>query len=145
VGDRSTHPTPRVPLKNLCPRDQNSPEFTDAYLDYFSEESQAVDDDTRCAGAFPKGFKDLLWVGDLDDLALVLGREPSAEAQRVLSSGGAVSLLPEYVSDGRLDIAWLTADQFWGGESQFSDDTRAVSLDAVVDDPGLDGIYFGVF
>lgn len=142
-GESSTlYPAPRPPRENLCPWDSDSPD--NKGLDAASNDFM---DDPRCSGSFAPmtGFKDHLWVGDVRDLALVLGREPSTAAQEMLKNGGAVSLPAEYVHDSTVDIAWLTADQVGLADGRYDSKVRTETLPAVVDPPGLRGIYFGVF
>lgn len=56
-----------------------------------------------------------LIAGDLDDLAVMLGEPANATSRATLAAGGAVSLYPQYLHDGRVTIdtvtsASLTAD-----------------------------------
>jgi hypothetical protein len=87
-----------------------------------------------------------LWVGDTADLALVLGREPSAAARHALETGGAVALYPQYVHDGRFTIDWWSDEQLakteWGRIPGVP--LRTETLPAVVDLPAHP-IFSGVF
>jgi len=61
---------------------------------------------TSCVPTFPYelGRNDHLYVGDADDLAVILGHSPSDEAVRMLERGGAIAFWPEYVAGGELTL-----------------------------------------
>ena len=141
--ENATIPLPTIPPQNLCPRDPRSPEFSTDSVD-----SIRAQRDERCQ-SYLRGLdyqSRHLLVGDAADLALVLGREPSAEATRTLASGGAVSLYPDYVHNDRFEISWWTPQQI---ERMVKDQhpgvpARTESLTAVVDEP-TNPIRFGAF
>ena len=140
---------PIVPPRNLCPASPGSPTHSDEVDLPGTPEYLAMLTDWRCQGAYPAmtGLTSAhIHVGDADDLALVLGRQPSAGALRALAEGGAVSLYPEYVENGRFIIQWWPAEQAtmatYGGQSGTA--IREESLAAVVELPEHP-ISFGVF
>ncbi len=129
-----------IPTQNICPMDIRSPQFE---LD-----SHAGDDDWRCQNPYVRssyGYSQLV-VGDTEDLALVLGRQPSAAAIQALGTGGAVSLYPEYVDDNTVSVSWFTRDQWSSGDVNLAGTrpSRTESLSAVIDEPSH-AINFGVF
>lgn len=91
------------------------------------------------------GDSTAVWTGSAADLAVLLGRAPSAAAQRALASGGAVSLLSDLVQDGHATLQWFTpkqyADSQGGGALPTGADgapirpVRSTRLPAVVDLP----------
>jgi putative ABC transport system permease protein len=76
----------------------------------------------------------------------VLGREPSAAAQRALSTGGAVSLYPEYIDDGKFSVSWWTPRQVWQlyTNQKAGTPVKTETVPAVVDKPAHP-TRFGVF
>ncbi len=143
ASDQETaHPMPWVPLENRCPADPLSPDFTG------EEQYEVTEMDWRCEGFFVYMMAPEfghITVGDIADLALILGSEPSAGAKRAVESGGAVSLYPQYVHDDTLTLGWMTMEQIeegaWFGDL---DSVRTDTLDAVVELPDHP-IQFGVF
>jgi hypothetical protein len=87
-----------------------------------------------------------IWIGDTGDLAMILGRAPSADAQRTLADGGAVSFYPTYINNHQHSIAWWSATQLADKATSATTQTpvRTETLDAVLDEPEHP-IYFGVF
>ena len=88
-----------------------------------------------------------IWTGTIDDLALILDAEVSAEAQRTLRAGGAVSLYPEYVrDDGTIQFDWVQASALYSASADGAEaaPVRTEMIDAVVQQPEHP-IYFGVF
>lgn len=137
-----------IPAQNLCPSNQRSPEYSPATEDATTPEGRAAQSDWRCQSSFPQisgpGF-DHLFVGNAESLAIVLGREPGAEAKRSLASGGAVSFYPEYVRNDRVSISWWKPSQ--ADLIRFRQGTgaplRTETLDAVVEQ-SEHPLYFGV-
>jgi hypothetical protein len=84
-------------------------------------ESTCEQSTNSCVPTFPYEFgrNDHLYVGDVDDLAVILGHAPSDEAARMLERGGAIAFWPEYVEGGELTLdTWSDAqvrDQVDGG------------------------------
>lgn len=140
---------PLVPDANLCPSSPASPEHSEAALDPSTPQYAALEDDWRCTTNFlnmGSGTGAHLLVGDAADLALVLDREPSAEAVRTLATGGAVSLYPNYVHNGQFSVAWFANDEeavSWQWRDEITP-TNVETMDAVVDEP-KHPIFFGVF
>jgi hypothetical protein len=148
-ADDDSTAVPMVAPANLCPTSPDSPEFTTAFDDQNSAEYRAAQKDPRCHIDFLSLSSDIgghLWIGNVDDLALVLGRKPSSEAQRMLSNGGAVALYPQYVHDGTFSINWWSNKQL--GSSEWGRipgvPLRTETLPAVVDLP-VHPVFFGVF
>ena len=143
-----TYPMPMIPPKNLCPNVPSSPEHTAELDDPLSESARAAQADWRCKDSFPwRSFGiDHIWVGDADDLALILGRAPGANAKRTLASGGAVSFYPAYVQDGQLAIAWWSTDQLAHGPvlDPEAKPAHTETLNAVIEQPEHP-LYFGLF
>lgn len=91
------------------------------------------------------GTPTAVWVGSSADLAVLLGRAPSAAAQQALASGGAVSLLSDLVQHDHIDLRWFTPKQLsenTGSGSIPTDEhdralraVRTKQLSAVVDLP----------
>ena len=100
---------------NLCPSDIHSPDYVDAFANPSSRQSLLLRTDPRCTTdntiSTSTDSYGHIWVGDRDDLVLVLGREPSAAATDTIAHGGAVSLHSAYVSGGMLSVDWWTAKQ----------------------------------
>jgi hypothetical protein len=73
----------------------------------------------------------------------LLGQHPSAAALRVLASGGAVSLYPQYVSGDIVTIDWWTQKQLNQGANITPDGKpdRSAKLSAVVDAPPHAGAF----
>lgn len=150
-------PWPSIPVENLCP---SNPESADYDPDVFDDPAsspgyrpamEALKSDWRCAAdnyyLFGIGNSPII-VADADELALLLGKKPSAAATEALRSGGAVSLWPDYVADDELTISW------WSKESMNLHDGAQIavassktlaseSLPAVVDEPVV-RLQFGV-
>ncbi|MGV8884961.1 MAG: FtsX-like permease family protein [Microbacteriaceae bacterium] len=140
---------PTVPPSNLCPLNPQSPSFDEEVAYSNSAEMYELLDDTRCQSSFLETFdgeNGHLFVGDVDDLALVLGRQPSQSAREALKNGGAVSLYPEYLDDGRFTISWWNAADAvaWGYNEDPGHPLRTATLPAVVDSPAHD-VNFGAF
>ena len=148
-ADDGSTAVPMVAPTNLCPTSPDSPEFTKAFDDQSSAEYREAQKDPRCHVDYFSLSSDIgghLWVGNVDDLALVLGREPTSESQRMLANGGAVALYPQYVHDGTFSINWWSNKQLgsteWGRNPGVP--LRTETLPAVVDLPAHP-IFFGVF
>jgi putative ABC transport system permease protein len=95
---------------------------------------------------FSNGTAPQIWTGTVDDLALILDEEVSADAQRALRAGGAVALYPQYVQDdGTIQIEWMPASTLVGdGQNQKVAPLSTTTIDAVVQQPAHP-IHFGVF
>lgn len=127
-------PQPRLDLAadQLCPSDPQSPDYR--------EHDAEINSDPRCQnyffmGTFTQGWSHL-WVGDVDDLALMLGRAPSAAAASALQNGEAVSLYDQYVDDGEVTISWWDIDALKGVfASDEATPQRSETIRAVVDKP----------
>jgi ABC-type transport system, involved in lipoprotein release, permease component len=155
AGEPATYPMPMVPPGNLCPTSPASPQF-DQILDSDPASARAREvwmswrNDWRCKDSFPWAAfgVDHIWVGDTEDLALILGHEPSADAQRALAAGGAVSLYPSYLDNGQVTLSWWNVDQLnqlaRSMTTPSGPPSRTVTLDAVLDRPEHP-LYFGVF
>ena len=127
-------PMVSIPTQNLCPNDIRG--------------SRAAIDDWRCQNPLvwaSNGYSQLV-VGDTEDLALVLGRQPSAAAIAALGTGGAVSLYPEYVDDNKVSVTWFTREQWSNGDVNLpgTNPSRSETLSAVTDEPSH-AIQFAVF
>jgi len=140
---------PTVPEANLCPTDPRSPDFDEEVANGSSSEFYELNADDRCLQRFlglSGAAEGHLFVGDARDLALVLGREPSAAAVESLRSGGAVALYSQYVENDTFTITW------WKGvdavQAAYATPTgaplRTAALDAVVDKPSHT-VNYGVF
>ncbi|MCI4657083.1 ABC transporter permease [Cryobacterium zhongshanensis] len=81
-----------------------------------------------------------IWVGTVDDLALILDAPVSDNARNTLRTGGAVSLYPQYVQDdGTILINWIPASA-----TAATTPTKTTAIPAVVQKPAHP-IRFGVF
>ncbi|WP_158251110.1 ABC transporter permease [Cryobacterium sp. Y11] len=93
---------------------------------------------------FSNGTEPQIWTGTVDDLALILDKKVSADAQRALRAGGAVSLYSEYVQDdGTIQIEWMSASTSIGA-NQEATPLSTTTIDAVVQEPAHP-IHFSVF
>jgi putative ABC transport system permease protein len=142
-------PAPDIPPASLCPRLPLSPEYTSAANRAGTAAYNAAQSDWRCANNITTtlgGEGANLVVGTVDDLALVLGRQPSVAARAALAGGGMVSLYPSYVSNGKAAISWWTKEQWAGPPGTIGAVTpaRTETLTAVVDQPAHP-IEFGAF
>ena len=143
-----TYPLPVVPPENLCPSSPASPEY-DKQRDMTPSPDQvkAASADWRCLTPYPwaTGGVDHIWVGDEADLAMILGRAPSADAKRALLTGGAVSFYRSYLDNDQIRIAWWTASRLASGPVTATRDTpdRIETLDAVLEQPEHP-FYFGL-
>lgn len=140
-------PLPGVPAENLCPTSPRSVDYTGPIED--AGLYKALESDWRCKSYFPRssGPGSLHFVvGDVNDLALVLNRQPSDLAQRTLETGGAVSLYQDYVHDGEFTVEWWQPEDWESATYQggSAEPIRAETLDAVVETPEHT-IPFGVF
>jgi hypothetical protein len=142
-------PAPAIPAANLCPRNVRSPEYSAATNRSGTAAFNSAQSDWRCrsvAAGLSGGGTSLL-VGTADDLALVLGRQPSVAARAALVEGGAVSLYPDYVTNGKATISWWSKAQ-WAAHGPLTigavAPARTETLNAVVDQPAHP-IAFGVF
>lgn len=145
----STWQVPRIPANNICPYLPDSPEYTSAFEDPNSAESRQARDDWRCAdGIVWLGgpLVSQIFVGDAEDLAFLLERDVSTQARQTLEAGGAVSLYPHYVADGKFTIDWLTNDQAMLRDSgqETGAPVRSETIPAVVESPDYP-INFMVF
>jgi hypothetical protein len=142
-------PAPAIPAANLCPRNVRSPEYTAAANRSGTVAFNSAQSDWRCTSlaAGLSGSGTSLMVGTADDLALVLGRQPSAAARAALAEGGAVSLYPAYVSNSKATISWWSKAT-WAAHGPLSigevRPARTEILNAVIDQPAHP-IAFGVF
>lgn len=153
-NDSNTHPgvLPKlvVPPVNLCPTDNRSPEYVDSYANPASPLTRRLRLDSRCDSdptlSSSSDYFGHIWVGNVDDLALVLGHAPSVASATALSHGGAVSLHPAYVDAGTLTIQWWTATQASAGDSftQASLPSRSETIPATLEKTEHP-IQFGVF
>lgn len=117
-----------IPVQNRCPA---VPDGTPTPID-----------DWRCRDF--SGGSGRIWIGGAEDLALVLDRQPSAEAVHALGGGGAVSLYPQFVRDHKVNVAWAPIKRAVANDLSKLDPSRTESLSAVVDQP-KHAIRFGVF
>ncbi|RJT89835.1 ABC transporter permease [Cryobacterium melibiosiphilum] len=97
-------PYPRIDPAALCPTD----------ADRTGSGAQEFPADIRCPTPYyldvANGARDdHIWVGDVDDLAAILGMPVSAQSRQTLAAGGAVSTYDEYLADDRIRLDWLTA------------------------------------
>lgn len=93
------------------------------------------------------GTQPHIWTGEVKDLALILDTDVSAEAQRTLAEGGAVSLYSEYAQDdGTLRIDWVPASAQPSSDSAMQSPVaaRSVRVPVVVQKPEHN-IHYGVF
>ncbi|GAB3617033.1 hypothetical protein GCM10027416_15900 [Okibacterium endophyticum] len=145
-------PMPSVPPQNLCPLDENSPEYdADVFddsgsADHAEARRNISENDWRC-GQDQGGYVDsgAIHILDPNDLALLLGVQPSTEARDALQAGGAVSFRREYVADGELTIDWWPPE-IANGARPLPDPTRAVAsetIPAVVQEPDMP-MWFGL-
>jgi putative ABC transport system permease protein len=136
-----------IPAANQCPSEPRSLNFDRATQVRGSDAQRKAQADWRCQSDFVLwGGDGHIWVGNADDLALVLGATPSQAAKDALSSGAAVSLYPEYVADGTLTISWWTA-KYWADPQSVFDHIPAdqsKSIPAVVEKPAHP-LPFGIF
>ncbi|MFF1632280.1 FtsX-like permease family protein [Leifsonia sp. NPDC058248] len=107
-------PALTVPAQNQCPSDANSINYDERTSDRGSAEANAAAGDWRCRDPFVMwggiwGNAGHIWVGDTDDLALMLGHTPSAAERTALNAGGAVSFYRQYIDDGSVNISWWPA------------------------------------
>ena len=56
---------------------------------------------------------DKIWVGSDADLEAILGEPLTAESRATLAAGGAVSLYPSLVKDGKVNLDWFTDETRW--------------------------------
>jgi hypothetical protein len=78
-----------------------------------------------------------IYIGDADDLTMMLGHEPDAEATRMLQDGGAVSFWPEYIDHGELTLDTWRDAQWGNGSIPTGTPERATTLPARYLDPGI--------
>lgn len=144
-----SYAAPVVPPKNRCPSSPDSPAYNaKAFEDPTSPEARAAEADWRCKNSYT-GLSfgtPHIWVGDEADLAMILGRAPSADAQRTLADGGAVSFYPAYLDDHQTSIGWWSgADSAARAPGEaLGTPVRTKTLDAVLDEPEHP-IRFGLF
>lgn len=149
---KSGFPVPDISPQNRCPAWPNSPELTPANQDFNTAEGRAAIADWRCGGQIWSYFQRVdtngghIYVGNVDGLALALGREPSDEARRTLASGGAVSFYQQYVQDGGFSISWWAPEEAYEAalQNDVGSPLRTETIDAVVELPEHPN-YFGVF
>ncbi|MET1051205.1 MAG: FtsX-like permease family protein [Mycetocola sp.] len=139
-------PLPSVPAENLCPTDPNSPDYDETFekstmTGYYIAQQDLSESDWRCASdqtQFIYGIGPTqIYQADEEQLALLLGKKPSAAAIETLESGGAVSLRREYVADDTVTIAWWSPETISSGQTvTLSPDALASeTLPAIVDKP----------
>lgn len=94
----------------------------------------------------PYTIKQQIWVGTASDLSAALGVAASATSKATLAAGGAVSLYPEYVHDGRATIGWNTGAQLAAESAKPVDlpPVRSVSVPASIQLP-VHGYHFTIF
>ncbi|MBN9140526.1 MAG: ABC transporter permease [Micrococcales bacterium] len=100
----------------------------------------------QCTQPFPFGqnANESLYVGDADDLAMILGHAPGADAVRMLDGGGAIAFWPEYVDDGRLTLdTWTDAQLHDGALATGTSPERSTTIPALYLDPGF-ALFYGV-
>ena len=80
-----------------------------------------------------------IYVGDVDDLAVLIGGTPSDEAARMLRDGGAIAFWPQYVDDGRLTLDTWSDAQVRNRPFPEADATPlgSTTVPALVLDPGF--------
>ncbi|GAA1439097.1 hypothetical protein [Leifsonia poae] len=145
-GERTTDPhallpSLTVPAANQCPADLNSVNY-DESMTWGSSNSDAPAADWRCqsqvvlyGGTWSNAGR--LWVGDADDLSLMLGRAPDAASRATLENGGAVSFYPNYLEHGSVTVSWWPADH-WDNAQPFdatAPASRSVALKATLVTP----------
>ncbi|WP_166791838.1 ABC transporter permease [Cryobacterium frigoriphilum] len=96
-------PYPRIDPDSLCPSD----------ADRTGSGAQEFPADIRCPTPYyldvdNGGRDDHIWVGDVDDLAAILGMPVSAQSRQTLAAGGAVSTYDEYLVEDGIRLDWLT-------------------------------------
>ncbi|AYF97695.1 FtsX-like permease family protein [Protaetiibacter intestinalis] len=95
-----------------------------------------------CVPSFPYEFgrNDHLYVGDANDLAVILGHKPDDDAARMLAGGGAIAFWPEYVEDGKVTLdTW--SDAQLRGPSEGDDPLRSVTVPALSVASDYTGLY----
>jgi putative ABC transport system permease protein len=94
----------------------------------------------------PYEINQVIWVGTASDLSAALGEPASATSRATLAAGGAVSLYPQYVQNGRTTIGWRTgAQQDKDEQSQrLSPPVRSASLPATLQSAPHD-YHFTIF
>ena len=156
AAESATYPMPMVPPENLCPTSPASPQF-DQILDSDPTSARAREvhmswqDRLAVPGLLSRGHTSAsitFGSGTRRTWRMILGRTPSADAQRALAAGGAVSLYPSYLDKGQITLSWWTVDQLGQLARSMSTPSgapaRTVTLDAVLDRPEHP-LYFGVF
>ncbi len=144
-ASREEYPVLTIPAKNVCPLEGRSPDYV---ANPGSATVTRLQKDPRCLGSnfltSSTSYGARLWVGDVADLSLVLGREASPEAHAALAAGNAVALYPNYVSDGRIEIDYWSKKQLEENAQAGNDPVSVERVAAVVDQPAHP-ISFGVF
>lgn len=143
-------PSLTVAAENQCPSDVNSINYDERTSDRASPEAIAAATDWRCRDQFVLGGgiwgnAGHIWVGDADDLAVMIGHTPSAAERTALNRGGAVTFYPQYVHDGSVNISWWPA-KHWDNSQPFNaaaPASRTETLPAVEVSPAH-GLPYGI-
>jgi putative ABC transport system permease protein len=122
-------PSLTVPAENQCPSELNSVNYDERTSDRASAEARAAAADWRCRDPFVLwggiwGNAGHIWVGDADDLALMIGHTPSAAERTALNNGEAVTFYPHYLRNGTVNISWWPA-KHWDNTQPFDAAARA--------------------
>jgi hypothetical protein len=96
---------PDVPLRVLAVGLESGAADTPVTMPVDVHRPDCRDSSTRACSAWlvsPDTSNPHVLVGTADDLAVLIGHEPSRAARDALARGGAVTVRPEYVQDGRI-------------------------------------------
>lgn len=136
-GDPSVTPVPALNPATLCAWDIRSDHYdqnastTTCQQPYFIDSYRSVE------------WMEKIWVGDVDDLAVILGAPVSASALSVLDSGGVVTAFPHFVTDGTATIDWWDtsdADFGWSGGRPARSETLPATVQST-DRPGEFAVF----
>jgi len=128
----STFATPRLDPATLCPNDATrGPDQAETPTDIRCPTPSYLD-------ATRGGMHDHIWVGNVDDLAAILGEPVSARSRATLATGGAVTTYDQYLVDGTITIDWTTE------QGSARPPERSAALDGSLQKPE-DPLPYGVF
>lgn len=128
-------PALTVPAENQCPSEANSVNYDERTSDRGSPEANAAAADWRCHDPFVLwggmwGDAGHIWVGDADDLALMIGHTPNATERAALNHGGAVTFYRQYLHDGTVNISWWPA-KHWDNTHSFDAAAPAIRTETL--------------
>ena len=103
ADDPKLYPVPLASESARCPV------ISQGYIEASSDSSDWRCNDLVANYAMMNDDAPLIVVGGVPALTQILGHTPSAAAVSALASGGAVSLHRAFVADGRMTIAWYSA------------------------------------